>query len=254
MKDAVWFLLWWTVGFTYPSLSASIIWGLGQQDSYTVDQLHWLFCVTNICVDLGNYILITVYDAFWCKFQNSKVVHGCVVQPYWVFVSCHWGWWSWPWQALWEILLQAPAHDVAQRSIRAWKDWVYTETMTAFCETVNYLKYWYITFFFITLKVYYSYDIARQEWEALLPSADLWYRDIHAHCLHPNCWPGLSALWFGFQETTVSWRDVFVNVSFVLTPSLCGWPKTSKTQSLIKKWTSQQLHVCTFDDELGSGE
>lgn len=151
MKDAVWFLLWWTVGFTYPSLSASIIWGLGQQDSYTVDQLHWLFCVTNICVDLGNYILITVYDAFWCKFQNSKVVHGCVVQPYWVFVSCHWGWWSWPWQALWEILLQAPAHDVAQRSIRAWKDWVYTETMTAFlwnCELSEILIYNFFFYYF----------------------------------------------------------------------------------------------------------
>lgn len=58
--------------------------------------------------------------------------------------------------------------------------------------------------FYFNFKVYYSYDIARQEWEAFLPSADLWLREIHAHRVHTNGWPGLSAVWLGFQETTVS--------------------------------------------------
>lgn len=58
--------------------------------------------------------------------------------------------------------------------------------------------------FWFTSKVYCPYDIARQEREAFLPSADLRHRKIHAHHLHPNSWPGLSAVWFGFQETTVS--------------------------------------------------
>lgn len=118
-------------------------------------------------------------------------------------------------QPLWEILFWALVHDVAQRSFRAWESWVYTEwSNDCFlwsCELSEILIY---NCFFITLKVYYSYDIARQEWEAFLPSADLWYREIHAHSLHPNSWPGLSALWFGFQETTVSWRDyvcIFLN-------------------------------------------
>lgn len=30
-------------------------------------------------------------------------------------------------QALWEILLQVPAHDIAQRTVRAWENWVHTE-------------------------------------------------------------------------------------------------------------------------------
>lgn len=65
--------------------------------------------------------------------------------------------------------------------------------------------YIYIYLFF---KVYCSYDITRQERETFLPSADLRHREIHAHRLYPNSWPGLPAVWFGFQETTVSEKAV----------------------------------------------
>jgi len=36
-------------------------------------------------------------------------------------------------------------------------------------------------------------------------------------------------------------------------PSSCGWPESSKTQSFIGRRLSKQPLVCTFGDELGSG-
>lgn len=46
-------------------------------------------------------------------------------------------------------------------------------------------------------------DSAGPQREALLPPADLWHWEVHAHCVHAHCRPGLSAVWAGFQEATV---------------------------------------------------
>lgn len=43
---------------------APLLWALRQQDSSPVEQLHWLFWVTNVCVDLLNYRLSAACDAF----------------------------------------------------------------------------------------------------------------------------------------------------------------------------------------------
>ena len=152
---------------------------------------------------------------------------------YWAFVSCRWGWWSG----------SGPLGNFAP-SICSW-------CSTEECHGLEELStYWVsrlllfmkvpttvntdISLLYFTFKVYCSYDITRQEWEAFLPSADLRHREIHAHRLHPNGWPGLSAVWFGFQETTVSEETVFAPFFNVMWMFLLYW------QSIFM-WVAQNI-------------
>lgn len=119
-----------------------------------------------------------------------------------------------------EILLKVSVCNVSVlRYIRALENCVYTEWEDYCslwnCHHLEILIYIYFVLLLVYIytyiyffKVYCSYDITRQEREAFLPSADLRHWEIHAHRLYPNSWPGLPAVWFGFQETTVSEKAV----------------------------------------------
>lgn len=109
-----------------------------------------------------------------------------------------------------------------------------------------------IYLFYFTFKVYCSYDITRQEWEAFLPSADLWHWEIHAHRLHPNGWPGLSAVWFGFQETTVSEETVlapffnFMWMFLLYRQSIFMWVAQNIQNSILHQKMDQQAASCVY--------
>lgn len=134
-------------------------------------------------------------------------MHGSDFQLYWVFVSCWWGWWSrsGPLGNFAPSICSRCSIEECQGLGELSTYWV--SQLLLFMKlpmSVNTDTY----LFYFTFKVYCSYDITRQEREAFLSSADLRHREIHAHRLHPNGWPRLSAVWFGFQETTVSEETV----------------------------------------------
>lgn len=134
-------------------------------------------------------------------------MHGSDFQLYWVFVSCQWGWWS-PSGPLGNFAprICSPRRTEEREGLEELS--TYRASQLLLCMKLPTSINADIYLFHFTFKVYCSYDITRQEWEAFLSSADLRHREIHAHRLHPNGWPGLSAVWFGFQETTVSEETV----------------------------------------------
>lgn len=150
MEDAVRFLLWWTVGFASPSLSAAIDLRTEAAGLLPCRPITLAFlCHKYLCWSWKLY----TDRCLWCLLMQISKFQGC---------ACVWG------PALLSLCelslrmveLARPSgkfcfvHDVAQRSVRAWENWVHTEWANAmpmhllFSETLNYHEYWYITGFY----------------------------------------------------------------------------------------------------------